>query len=225
MDKHIAFYNKSLNKINKELRTNIIDSKSRFYHPSLTEKLQLHMDVLLTNTKLYPFKRLYDLPWKIKFFKTKYNIEKNYPHTHHGTIFFPSNYFSFDKNERISLLIHEKIHIYQRFFPIPYHKILFDKYNLRVQALVSSHADFNNIRQNPDNNLLIYSDNGQYTLPIFKKKPLSIKDVVFVDYNEHNTQTVYSKLSKNEHPNETFAYHITKSILDGTIHQSFIKYL
>jgi hypothetical protein len=86
-----------------------------------------------------------------------------------------------------------------------------------VEQLLPSHDDYEKVRQNPDNNLLIYSDHGEYTLPIFDDEPKTLRDVVFKNYNKHSKSTPYSKLNKNEHPNETFAYHITDSILNGNV--------
>jgi hypothetical protein len=174
---------------------------------------------------LSPYTRLYNLPWTIIFFQQKYNIENNFPHTHGDTILFPSSFFSLPKNERLKLLVHEKIHVYQRFHPIPYHKILFLHFNLQVEQLVQSHKDFENIRQNPDNNDLIYSDHGQYTLPLFSTYATSIADVQFQDFNTHDKLTTYSKLNKNEHPNETFAHFLTNAIFQNNVPkiiQSFV---
>jgi hypothetical protein len=119
--------------------------------------------------------------------------------------------------ERISLLIHEKIHIYQRYHPIPYHKIILHHYDLQVVQLLNEHDNFENVRQNPDNNRLIYSDHGQYTLPLFREYPQSIADVELKDFDKHHKSTKYSKLKKNEHPNETFAHYLTDAILNDKV--------
>lgn len=214
-------YNNSLNQKNKMLRQNLINSKF-LYSPTLYEYSLLKYDLLTTNLILYTFNRLYSLPWKIKFFHNKYNIENNYPHTHGDTIFFPNLYFTLPRSERTNLLVHEKIHIYQRYYPIPYHKILFNHYNLKVKQLLFTHEDFENVRQNPDNNLLIYTDDNEYTLPVFMDNPSSIADVKHKVYNEHNNVTSYSELNKNEHPNETFAYYLTDAILKNEI-PNYIK--
>lgn len=215
------FYNNSLNQKNKMLRQNLINSKF-LYSPTLYEYSILKYDLFLTNLILLSFNRLYSLPWKIKFFNNKYNIENNYPHTHGDTIFFPNLYFTLPQSERINLLIHEKIHIYQRYYPIPYHKILLNHYNLKVKQLLFTHEDFENVRQNPDNNLLIYTDDNEYILPVFMDNPSSIADVKHKVYNKHNNNTSYSELNKNEHPNETFAYYLTNAILKNEI-PNYIK--
>ena len=217
------FYNNSLNQINKMLRNNLINSKF-FYYPSFIECFILKYDIFLTNIILLSYHHLYYLPWKIQFFHNKYNIENNYPHTHGDTIFFPNLYFTLPQSERINLLIHEKIHIYQRYYPIPYHKILFNYYNLKVKQLVFTHPDFKNVRKNPDNNLLIYTDNNEYILPVFIDNPSSISDVKHKVYNKQNKNTTFSKLNKNEHPNETFAYYLTTAILNNEI-PNYIKSL
>jgi hypothetical protein len=190
MDK-LVFYNSNLNKLNKSLRTHLFNSKEIMYYPKISEKLQLKIDILTVNAKVYSYKNLYSIPWNIKFFKTKFNIENNYPHTHHNIIFFPETFFTLNTTERHTLLIHEKLHIYQRYFPIQYHIILFDNFGLEAKQLLRTHKDFQKVRQNPDNNLLIYSDHGQYTLPIFKDNPFSIKDVEFIDYNKHTIVKIF----------------------------------
>lgn len=212
----LDYYNKNLNNNNKSLRQNLIHLDN-IYSPSILQHIKLKWDILCVNNILLPYKHIYNLSWIIKFLDTKYNIENNYPHTHDDTIFFPSSFFKLSKKERISLLIHEKIHIYQRYYPIPYHKIILNYYDLQVVQLLDTHDDFEKIRQNPDNNQLIYSDQGQYTLPLFREDPSSISDVVFIDYNVHNKSTKYSKLKKNEHPNETFAYNLTDNILNHNV--------
>jgi len=217
------FYNDSLNQKNKMLRQNLINSKF-FYFPSLYQYLILKYDILLTNRKLSSFSRLYSIPWKISFFDSKYKIENNYPHTHGDTIYFPNLYFTLPQSERIDLLIHEKIHIYQRYYPIPYHKILLNYYNLKVSQLVFTHPDFENVRQNPDNNLLIYNDDNEYRLPLFIDNPKSIANVKDKVYNKHNKVTPYSKLNPNDHPNETFAYYLTSAISKNQI-PNYIKKL
>lgn len=224
MDK-IVYYNTHLTELNKSLRDNLITSNKVMYSPTLSEKIQLKMDIFLVNAKMYPYKNIYSLPWNIKFFKTKFNIENNYPHTHHNIIFFPQTFFKLNKSERLNLLVHEKLHIYQRYFPIQYHMILFNKFGLQVKQLLKTHEDYQMVRQNPDNNLLIYTDNGQYTLPIFKDNPYTIRDVKFIDYDTHDTITEYSKLNKNEHPNETFAYFITNAIIQGNTISSIQPFL
>lgn len=211
------YYNTSLNKLNKSLRNYLINPKA-IYYPNLYEHIVLTIDLFRTNNYINSFRRLYALPWKIVFLKQELSIENNYPHTHGDTIFFPSSFFQLSTNERISLLIHEKIHVYQRYFPVPYHKILFNHFHLKVDRLLSTHPSFEKVRQNPDNNQLIYTDQGEYTLPLFTNHPTSIADVTFKTFNKHNKNTIYTALtSKNEHPNETFAYFLTNAVMKNNL--------
>lgn len=212
----VIYYNKSLTEKNRMLRKYLINSKY-FYTPTLSQRVTLRFDLNHVNSILKPFVRLHSLPWNVRFLHTKFNIENNYPHTHGDTIFFPSTFFQMSKSERIKLLIHEKIHVYQRYHPIPYHKIILHHFDLQVEQLLDTHTNYPNMRQNPDNNQLLYSDHGQYTLPLFRKNPKTIADVEFVDFHTHNKETKYSKLNKNEHPNETFAYYLTDSILEKNV--------
>ena len=222
--RYVQYYNRSLNEINKKVRTNSI-SNNVFISLTFYQYIILQMDIHLCNIKLYPFHRLYYLPWKIKFLDSSLKIENNYPHTHNDTIFFNDNYFKFSQKERLTLLIHEKIHIYQRYYPIPYHFILFNIFKLKPLQLISTHKDYHKVRKNPDNNDILYGDNGQYTLAIFNENAKTIADVEFMDYNTHSKDTVYSKMNRNEHPNETFAYYIAKQIMDNNVPHNITKYL
>ena len=67
---NISFYNNNLTKINKSVRNNVIGSKGYLYKPNFKEQIKLQTDLFYVNIKLFPFKRVFDIPWKIKFFKT-----------------------------------------------------------------------------------------------------------------------------------------------------------
>ena len=62
-------------------------------------------------------KRLQNIPWK--FAKLDKTIENGWPHTLHDVIVLPSNFLErgHSSNDIIDILIHEKIHVYQRVHP------------------------------------------------------------------------------------------------------------
>lgn len=208
----LRFYHSLLNKINRSVRLNL-------QHPDLVYQLNfyqrniLNNDIMKANVLLKPYKRLYQISWKCVFFKTVFQIENNFPHTNYDTIFLTDAYFSNSESNRINTLIHEKIHIYQRFYPIPYNKILLNFYNLNIKSLLRSHSDFDHVRINPDNNLLIYDDQGHYTLQLFRKNPKSLSDVYKKQYGTI-PKSKYSNLPNDEHPNETTAYYFTDMIMN-----------
>lgn len=190
---YINHYHSTLNSKDKIVRQNLYNYKN--ININLIHKFILWCDIYNANKILYNFNyNLYCIPWNIKFIDDKLQIENNFPHTHYDTIFFPyPKYFNFNKNKRINLLIHEKIHIFQRFNPIQYHKLLGD---FKIIGLRSSHNDYKNSRTNPDINDLIYNSNN--CLQIYKKYPEKLTDSFIKSYEE--------KICKYEHPNEEFAY-------------------
>jgi hypothetical protein len=121
--------------------------KQHIYTFSKEEKSVLtDLITTLNNTHLYKYPNIYRIPWLIA--KTK-DIENNFPHTLGDIIFLPEAFF---KSPSIETLLHEKIHIYQRFFPIETRKLLstlgFHIYD--VQKSIPT------IRTNPDTDDFIY---------------------------------------------------------------------
>lgn len=212
LKKYLDFYHSMLNTKNKSVRANFVDAPS-IHTLSRQHATMLHEDIRQANRLLSSYKRLREIPWKVIFLKSALKVENNFPHTHYDTIFLFDTFFDKDATHRISLLIHEKIHIYQRFFTIPFHKILLDYYKLNVNSLLYTHPDFDKVRMNPDNNLLIYDDQGTYVLPLLQNNPKSLHDVVNTQYGRNVTNSPYAQLSANEHPNETLAYFLTNKIV------------
>lgn len=210
----MQYYNLSLNNINLSVRETIFDNKFYIYKPTIHEQILLWWDIFAANRLLSSFDRLHNVSWNFCFFNSKHNIENNYPHTHGDTIFLSSSHFFLSAFARLKILIHEKIHIYQRYYPIPYNKILKDFFDIQICGFLPYHKDYENVRRNPDNNLLIYADHGEYILPLFKKNPTQLNDVINKVYESHNLPSKYKEFPTNEHPNETFAYAVTDMIIN-----------
>lgn len=208
----LRFYHSMLNKKNRSVRSNL-QHPDLVYNLNVYQRIILNNDIMKANLLLQPYKRLHNITWKCIFFDTNYKIENNFPHTNYDTIFLTNAYFLKSESDRINTLIHEKIHIYQRFYPIPYHKILLSFYDLNINSLLHTHPDFDNVRMNPDNNLLIYDDQGHYTLQLFRKNPKSLSDVYKKQYGTI-PKSKYSNLPNDEHPNETTAYYFTDMIMN-----------
>lgn len=221
---YINHYNRSLNAINRKVRHNLFDDNNKIYHLEYNERIILFIDKYNANNLLKDYIKLYNLTWNIVFLKDKYDIENTFPHTHNKYIFLPQSYFSYSKEKRVKILIHEKIHVFQRFYPIEYNKLLFEYFNLQVFSLLSSHPQYKRIRRNPDVNDIIYNDNGQYNIPIFNEKPTSLLDFRLEIYNAHTKYTKYSKLPLHEHPNETIAYYMEEVIYNKQNNPNITKY-
>lgn len=221
---YIKKYNQSLNSINRKVRKNLFDHKDKIYHLDFNESIILWVDKYNANSLLKQYTYLYNLQWNIIFLKDHYSIENNFPHTHNKYIFLPQMYFTYSKEKRIRILIHEKIHVFQRFYPILYNKLLLEYFNLDVLSLLSSHPLYKHVRRNPDVNDIIYGNIGEYNLPIFNHNPVSLLDFNMKTYNAHGKNTIYSNILQHEHPNETIAYYMEDMIYNQRNNPNIVNY-
>jgi hypothetical protein len=137
-----------------------------------------------------------------KFFNNKYiwkfclinNVyEEGFPHTRMDIIFLSPNIVNYTDDNLIKILIHESVHIYQR-----YNKTEINNYLQENGYTVSRRRDSEPfIRANPDLDEYIYKDkNGVEMINKYKSSmPKGINDII---------------PSKNEHPFETMAYEISE---------------
>lgn len=168
------------------------------------------------------YKKLYEIPWKFLSFSSRGNGEAPMPHTHGDIIFLPRGWENRKSNapifirEMTKTLIHEKIHIYQRMFPIETHYLLYNIWNIKpVQSQTpflyqkklfdkkknsdKEKEEVSTIRLNPDTNSFIYAANDR-------------KDMIIPRFVNKSDDTFYIK-DKRDHPFEMMAYNITEFIL------------
>ena len=120
----------------------------RFNENDMRVRNHLTLDKYIDGVRiLYPWEYLY-AP------KTKYNlmildpgIEFNFPHTHGKYIMVHNLGIS------AQTIKHEEMHIYQRYNPVEVSKKLEEK-NIKIIGIYNPQTD--NVRANPDINLLIY---------------------------------------------------------------------
>lgn len=122
--------------------------------------------------------------------------EEGLPHTRENVIFLSDNVLKYEEKNLITTLIHEKIHIYQR-----YNEELF-KNIIRMMGLVEvrsiDHYTIKYMRSNPDTNRKLYIDNKTNNVMVClyrTDKPSSINDVIMKNHSL-------------EHPYEKIAYEI-----------------
>ena len=131
--------------------------------------------------------------WKFAIMKSD-KYEQKYPHTRKDIIFIHidivknvnnfKNYYEF-----VKLLIHEKLHIYQRYNSIAVDNCL-EKLNIKRKH---NRKDFKLIRANPDVNNWVYTHNDKLMLYTYRNEfPNSINDI--------------KETSKYEHPYEMISY-------------------
>jgi len=130
--------------------------------------------------------------WKFALIDNVY--EEGFPHTRADIIFLSPKIIDYSNDILIEILIHESIHIYQR-----YNKTAINTYLLNNGYKISRNRNTEPlIRANPDLDEYIYKDSNDEEM-IYKYKssnPLSINDII---------------PSKNEHPYEVMAYEISEN--------------
>lgn len=148
-------------------------------------------------------KEIANIKWKFALTQkyNNYEYEDGLPHTRQDIIFL-SKYIinesiaiDHDDSFLISTLIHEKVHLYQRYNNID--KLIFKMGYVEVSKSYISEKMLKLRRSNPDINDKIYSKNHHVIIFYYKNnKPRSINDV------ENNNFTI-------EHPFEEIAYDIS----------------
>jgi hypothetical protein len=136
-------------------------------------------------------KKLADVQWIIGVITGK-EYEYGLPHTRNFVIIIP-DYIINNKLTLTRILIHEKIHIYQKMFPEDAYIWIrnngFTKHSIRNKN--------DNIRANPDIDNIIYVDKEERKyMSIYNELPLTINDVKYFPINDY----------KYEHPLELMAY-------------------
>jgi len=139
-----------------------------------------------------------NIQWIIGIFKDNY-YENGLPHTRNLIIVLPEHILS-NISLLVKVLIHEKIHIYQKIYPEDTNQWLSD--NKFIKYKVREEKD--NTRANPDiDNYLYQNYKGEVLLTIYNDNPKTINDVSYHPINEY----------KYEHPYEYMAYTLENMIL------------
>jgi hypothetical protein len=180
--RNISNINEYIEKI-KHAVTNFTDEEKQI----LTECAKL-ADEKIKNIQLNYFDgmKASNLEWK--FGLTQGNsYEGGLPHTVKDTILL-NRTSNFNKDSIVRLLMHEKVHIYQKAYPSDYMKYLQEN-NFTV---VKKREMSDNIRANPDIDQNVYMKNNIIYSMVYNDNPKSIMDT------KNNIQ-------KYEHPCETMA--------------------
>jgi len=189
---------RNVNNIN-DYKNNIINN---IYNLSKKEKKRLY-NLYNTSNNILSKKYIDIANVKCKIAITTKNIYENgLPHTRSNIIFLSNNMLDYSDVEIIKTLIHEKIHIFQRYNP--YHKYIIDfldnngfKRFMKRNEYIKTYPL---LRSNPDLDEWIYIDKfNTLSCSYNSNKPKSITDV--------NCNQL------NEHPFEMMAYDITNSII------------
>lgn len=213
----------NLNDINKLSRASKDIYDRELGSISITMQKQITEDYAGMINMLKKYKRfkkfLNEVQIRIRFFDDSNKhavIESGMPHTIRNTICLPIHSYKLSsKEERIKLLLHESVHIYQRNYPFEFNKFLTEEFDLSVNNLTESLHP--NSRYNPDINGIVYADGGLYRVTVYSNtNPKSLHDSKLLEKNimpESRRESKYEKIIQHfkhvgiqiEHPYEVFA--------------------
>lgn len=133
--------------------------------------------------------------------------EEGLPHTRENIIFVSKNVLKYDELNLTNTLIHEKIHIYQRYNSVLFENIIKDMGLIEIDKKAYKSAKY--IRSNPDTNSKIY-----YAPDNTKKGIATDANVMVCLYRNNNPNSINDVIHKNystEHPYEKIAYEIAEN--------------
>ena len=156
----------------------------------------------LDYSKYLNYKDIANIKWVLAITKSdnggKY--ENGLPHTRKHIIFLSQDVLNYSEDEIIRLLIHEKIHIYQRYNEALFKTIIYNMGYTDSHDIPQEKLKY--VRSNPDVNKKIYKNKntGELMICLYRSdKPQNINDIVTQNYSM-------------EHPYEKIAYEISEYI-------------
>ena len=194
---------------------------------TMYEKIYLRSLLIQINFIIYSYNFLYSIPWV--FAKSKKGVENNFAHTQKNIIVLPYNFMTNSRKSLIKTIIHEKVHIYQKYNMISTVSLFMNYWGL----LLYDYKKHENQRANPDINHMnfTYYDplvNSYVTLHTqYTNNAKSLYDSVLtkrqVKHSSNEKSLIYYSLLQNnsyqkEHPNELMACLIADMIVDHKKH-------
>ena len=159
----------------------------------------------LDYSKYLNYKDIANIKWVLAITRSdnggKY--EDGLSHTRKHIIFLSQDVLNYSEDEIIKLLIHEKIHIYQRNNEASFKTIIYNMgYAESTDGQEISQDKLKYVRSNPDVNNKIYKNlhTGELMICLYSSdKPKNINDIIIENY-------------AMEHPYEKIAYEISEHI-------------
>lgn len=181
----------NINEYNDIIKKSCINISSK-YSKILNDAINI-ANTKIKKVKIIGFdgKKAVKIQWSIGIFKGK-EYEYGLPHTRNFIIVIPEHILG-NINSLVRILIHEKIHIYQKMYPDNIKSWL--KNNGFVKFRVKSKED--DVRANPDvDNYLYKNSKDEVMISKYNELPFTINDVKYHPINDY----------KYEHPFEYMAY-------------------
>jgi hypothetical protein len=138
--------------------------------------------------------------------------EEGLPHTRENIIFVSKNVLKYDELNLTNTLIHEKIHIYQRYNSKLFDKIIREMGLLELDIKSFKYAKY--IRSNPDTTNKIYYDNSNINNSkdgIIESDNNNVMVYLYRNDNPNGINDVIQNNYSKEHPYEKIAYEIAEN--------------
>jgi hypothetical protein len=138
--------------------------------------------------------------------------EEGLPHTRENIIFVSKNVLKYDELNLTNTLIHEKIHIYQRYNSKLFDKIIREMGLLELDLKSFKYAKY--IRSNPDTTNKIYYDNSNIDNSkdgIIESDNNNVMVYLYRNDNPNGINDVIQNNYSKEHPYEKIAYEIAEN--------------
>jgi hypothetical protein len=149
-----------------------------------------------------PHARLMRIPWKFAMLPP--DIEEGLPHTLDAVIVLSDLFFMQAVDRCVETLIHEKLHVYQRLYPLYAYKLFHDVWKYAIFDVQRKYED---ARSNPDLNGIVYSKNKVGFYMRYRGGiPDGLTDAAIAGVRGTTAE-------RYEHPNERMAYEISNLLV------------
>lgn len=202
-----------MNPINLKIRNSIsIEDYIKKYKDNIQDFSNKEKNLLIqlcksVNKYIRFYKKINNIPWK--FTKQNTIIENGFHHTLGSCIILSNDFFKLSQKQQVIILLHEKIHVYQRYYPIET-ELLLKELNFKI---VNKFENIPFARNNPDINNFVYSYNNIELVQLLNESSVNLND----SYIENSLEKLNLPLiiKQYEHPFEIMGTLIPEIIINN----------
>lgn len=190
----------SINEYNEKIQHSVCDFSLYQKEKVMFCVDKLNNTLVNINEPWFNGKKAIQTPWKFGSIRGS-EYENGLPHTRGDVIILPQIALdNYNYSELTKLILHEKIHIYQKMYPRDVENYIQHNHFYKFKK----RSEFMDSRANPDLNEWIYNDSSNKTfVAVYNSNATNISDVTFYPNNNNN----------EEHPFEKMAYEMSETIM------------